>query len=653
MTNIKLDSRVMSNLKNEKLIAMLNEVIDNELDKDASQVDNNLVEECIDLVLKLEQEDDDSFVALVPLVTSDEFLSRIAPNKNVWKRLNVFARAAVVAAIVTTGTFTVNAAVKAITDYDIIGEITKQIVSIIHTDKSTNEIDFESGFELQNEATTDSAAKNQEDKKEKTSGGFIIYNVSNDKENSQANIADNLEAESVSPTTPNKQPTKHPNKVVIPTVPSGGGGNKVTPSEKQLVGVYVDSTNMKTNYIYGEELCYDGIELYCVYDDDSREWLDYKKCDRTENLDTTKSGDYIVKIVYQNTLIEIDVSVRPNEETRYSTICANDDYDYLLTQKGAYITKYKGASKNIVLDKIDSNDVYSIEQRVFEKSNIESFSSSTLKRVSNSAFANCENLKTFEAPNLKILSDRALKNTALETVEIAKGVSSIGDYAFYNCSKLKEVQFLGNVSTVGKYAFCECAELEKITGTSDITRVGDFAFYDNKQMVLDSPLSKLNYAGEYSFAFCSKVQIDSVDNMIFIGDGAFKLCPNIKSVHITKNIKSIPYEAFRGVKMQSLTIDEGVEAVEDYAFMSTSMTNLTLPDSLKSIGDYAFYSNKLRNVYGGDYVKTIGNMAFYPTNKIIMHVLIGSPLYNYSMENGMTIVPHNSNGEILPPEQEL
>ena len=623
------------------------------MDKDASQVDTTLVEECIDLVLKLEQEDDDSFVALVPLVTSDEFLSRIAPNKNVWKRLNVFARAAVVAAIVTTGTFTVNAAVKAITDYDIIGEITKQIVSVMHTDKSTNEIDFESGFELQNEATTDSAAKNQEDKKEKASGGFIIYNVSNDKENSQANIADNLQAESVSPTTPNKQPTKHPNKVVIPTVPSGGGGNKVTPSEKQLVGVYVDSTNMKTNYVYGEELCYDGIELYCVYDDDSREWLDYKKCDRTENLDTTKSGDYIVKIVYQNTLIEIDVSVRPNEETRYSTICANDDYDYLLTQKGAYITKYKGTSKNIVLDKIDSNDVYSIEQRVFEKTNIESFSSSTLKRVSSSAFANCESLKTFEAPSLQILSDRALKNTALETVKIAKGVSSIGDYAFYNCSKLKEVQFLGNVSTVGKYAFCECAELEKITGSTDITRVGDFAFYDNKQLVLDSSLNKLNYAGEYSFAFCNKVQIDSVDNMAFIGDGAFKLCPNIKSVHITNKTKTVPYEAFRGVRMQSLIIDEGVAEIEDYAFMSASVSSLKLPKSLKKIGQYSFYTNKLQLVSGGDNVVSVGSMAFYPSSRLTIQTLVNSPMHIYAIENGIDCVLYDEYGGIITPDDEL
>ena len=136
MTNIKLDCRVMSNIKNENLISLLNAVIDRELDKDVSQVNTSLVEECIDLVLKLEQEENSDFRVFVPLITSDEFLKRIAPeNKGWFKRLNVFARAAVVAAIVATGTITVNATVRAITDYDILGELNKKIVSIFNNDK--------------------------------------------------------------------------------------------------------------------------------------------------------------------------------------------------------------------------------------------------------------------------------------------------------------------------------------------------------------------------------------------------------------------------------------------------------------------------------------------------------------------------------------
>lgn len=81
MTNIKLDSQVISNIKNENLIAMLNKVIDTELDKDTSQVNTSLVQECIDAILQIEQDEDSSFRVLVPLMSSDDFLKSIMPEK--------------------------------------------------------------------------------------------------------------------------------------------------------------------------------------------------------------------------------------------------------------------------------------------------------------------------------------------------------------------------------------------------------------------------------------------------------------------------------------------------------------------------------------------------------------------------------------------
>lgn len=640
MTDIRLDSRVMSNIKNENLISMLNAVIDKELDKDVSQVDTALVEECIDLVLKLEQEEDSSFRAFVPLITSDEFMKRIIPNTGVWKKLNVFARVAVVAAVVATGTLSVNATVRAITGYDFVEEINKKIVAMINGDDE-NELDNAVLNEIEESTQPQS---NEEENEEET--GKPTQENDSAKNNTVNN--DNK--------TNDKGTSSKPQGSSAGFVPSESvtAGNPFKPSkDKAFVGLYFDSSNMKKNYIYYEELSYDGLELYRVFDDGSKEWLSYTECDRTKNLDTTKVGDHTVKLVYDNTIVEIDVTVRPGEETRYSTICSNDDYDYLLTERGAYITKYKGHKKNIVLNSIDSNDVYSIESKVFASSDIESFYSSTLKKVSYSAFANCGALSQFAAPSLEIISNRAFQNTALEKVNVAKGVTRIDDYAFYGCSSLKEVNFLGEVEAIGGFAFCECTELEKITGTQNIRRVYDFAFYDNKLMTLDSGLKRLCYAGEYAFAFCSKISIDSVNNMEFIGEGAFKLGPSITNVHITGSTKAVAYEAFRGVRLESLTIDEGVEEIEDYAFMSSTIKTLKLPRSLKKIGEYSFYSGRLQMVYGGDNVKSVGSMAFYPSSRLTMQTLINSAMHRYAIENGINCVLYDENGGIITPDDEV
>ena len=42
-------------------------------------------------------------------------------------------------------------------------------------------------------------------------------------------------------------------------------------------------------------------------------------------------------------------------------------------------------------------------------------------------------------------------------------VTSIGDYAFYQCSGLTELTIPGSVTSIGDYAFSYCSGLEKIT----------------------------------------------------------------------------------------------------------------------------------------------------------------------------------------------
>lgn len=642
MTNIRLDSRVMSNIKNENLISLLNAVIDRELDKDVSQVNTSLVEECIDLVLKLEQEQNSDFHTLVPLITSDEFLKRIAPEHNGWfKSLNVFARAAVVAAIVATGTITVNATVKAITDYDMLGELNKKIVSFFN-------------YENQDEFEENTYIQNGDESFEQTSQGTdepLENEAENENAGSTQSAQNNIAVEEKTESGEIKSYNKHPDKVVIPSIPTG-----IAPPEqngKTLVGVYLDSSNMKKNYIYGEELSYDGLELYCVYSDNSRRLLDYTDCDRTANIDTTKVGDYVVKVVYLNTIVEIDVTVRPNEETRYSEICSNNEYDYLLTDKGAFITAYKGNDDIIVLDTVDSNPVLSIENGVFEGKNIRAFSSATCQKIAYGAFANCEKLKSVSIPSVSVVEGRAFEKTAITQITLSDKVKTIGEYAFNGCETLTEIDLGGNVETIERLAFNECYLLESVKGTQNIRRVYDFAFYDNGDMTFDSNVPLLCYAGEYAFAYCSSVEIDEIDNMEHIGDGAFLMCYNIQSVHITSNIKSVPYSAFKGARIRELTVDYGVERIEDYAFMSTMITTLSLPNSIKYIGDYAFYTSRLTSVSGAEYAEKIGTLAFYPSRKLVMYVLYPSEMYSYAVENNIEYVARDDNGNTVLPDDEL
>ena len=46
---------------------------------------------------------------------------------------------------------------------------------------------------------------------------------------------------------------------------------------------------------------------------------------------------------------------------------------------------------------------------------------------------------------------------------IANSITSIGGYAFYNCTGLTSVSIPNSVTSIGERTFCECSKLTSIT----------------------------------------------------------------------------------------------------------------------------------------------------------------------------------------------
>ena len=62
-------------------------------------------------------------------------------------------------------------------------------------------------------------------------------------------------------------------------------------------------------------------------------------------------------------------------------------------------------------------------------------------------------------------------------VTIPNSVTSIGTYAFYDCSSLTSVTIPNSVTSIGEYAFCGCSSLTSVTIPNSVTSIGDSAFY--------------------------------------------------------------------------------------------------------------------------------------------------------------------------------
>ena len=160
------------------------------------------------------------------------------------------------------------------------------------------------------------------------------------------------------------------------------------------------------------------------------------------------------------------------------------------------------------------------------------------------------------------------KKDSVNKVVIENGITSIGAYAFYDCSGLTSIEIPESVTSIGEGAFSGCSSLANITIPNNVTSIGDGAFQS-----------------------CSKLaSIEIPEGVISIGDGAFQGCSSLTSITIPGSVTSIGDSAFYNCgNLASIEIPSNVESIGNYAFYNcTVLKSITIPKSVASIGRNAF-----------------------------------------------------------------
>ena len=213
-------------------------------------------------------------------------------------------------------------------------------------------------------------------------------------------------------------------------------------------------------------------------------------------------------------------------------------------------------------------------------------------------------------------------------------VVGIGENAFADCTKLREIKIPEMVETIGTRAFYGCTGLTEITIPSSVTSIGNQIFYkaDNLNTVYYNSTygSKSNnflsiasiqkvvfggkYVPNYALYNCANIEtVEFVSNITSIGDWAFDGCSSLTSVTIPDSVTSIGYDAFRGCSsLTSIEIPDSVTSIGYQVFYGcSSLTSIEIPDSVTSIGDSAFRNcSSLTSIVIPDSVTSIGNYAF-------------------------------------------
>lgn len=119
----------------------------------------------------------------------------------------------------------------------------------------------------------------------------------------------------------------------------------------------------------------------------------------------------------------------------------------------------------------------------------------------------------------------------LRKVVIEEGITEIGDFAFYGCSRLTELQLPQSLRRIGSSAFGYCPRLETLTLPAGLRTIEENAFkFCSALRELELPAG-LTQVGQSAFLSCVNLEKLTVSSRrLQIGRNAFYLCDQLAGV---------------------------------------------------------------------------------------------------------------------------
>lgn len=197
-------------------------------------------------------------------------------------------------------------------------------------------------------------------------------------------------------------------------------------------------------------------------------------------------------------------------------------------------------------------------------------------------------------PTVRIAGNDTYIDHLVYKIVINDGITSIGNYAFYNYYKLQSLSIGSSVTSIGEDAFYHTSALHTVTIPGTVRKIGIWAFADS----------------------------------------------GLTSCNLNKGLQTIDNFAFANAKFKSISIPDGITMIGEYAFNGTSLETVTIPQNITIIKTGAFPS-VTATIYSMDVM--IADGAFGSSSTLIANR--GSSAEKYAnLSSGITFkyIPYPS-----------
>ena len=282
---------------------------------------------------------------------------------------------------------------------------------------------------------------------------------------------------------------------------------------------------------------------------------------------------------------------------------------------GSVLLSYHGDKEVLTAD--DLKGITSINPNAFDANSVVKSITlpESLEYIDENAFDGCLSLQyVYADANCKLnkIAANAFKDCQnLLEVNIPSMVDTIEGYAFYNCFKLREVNFNTTLlASIPEYCFANCNSLEAISLPFGINVIDSYAFYQTalKEVKLSSSIERIE---DYAFAnmgnalnkklapslwkidpSLSKLTFADNDALYYIGKHAFD--NNILAEINLPNTKGLTLDEFcfaNSNKIESFKIVDGINVSKGVLAGSSNIKTIELPSSYSVMSIFGGYKS--------------------------------------------------------------
>ena len=135
--------------------------------------------------------------------------------------------------------------------------------------------------------------------------------------------------------------------------------------------------------------------------------------------------------------------------------------------------------------------------------------------------------------------NHTLNRSLIKKVVVEEGVTSLGEYIFWDCQSLTEVKLPNSLTALRKECFKHCSVLRSITLPDNISIIGESAFEECKALETVTFPKNLKEINAKAFYNCNLKKVDLSQTQVeTIGMGAFAHNVQCEEVYLPKTLKT-------------------------------------------------------------------------------------------------------------------